>query len=152
MHFLKSLDNFTLIHDVYLHSFQTEILEMWTLESRKVLRLLSIFMVGYFLWTVYDSAIYTFFFLRGQMLAIPYAAKVDFCFLTQYARLAIFGYLLYNTFSKNNNSECLFVGAPRFSESIWKVTEHHSNELCGQNESLNVRARGVHTTYYFCDF
>ena len=51
------------------------------------------------------------------MLAIPYADKVDFCFLLfdtkwhQYASLAIFGYLLYNTYGMNNNSECLFVGA-----------------------------------------
>ena len=50
------------------------------------------------------------------MLAIPYAAKVDFCFfgtkLQHYARLAIFGHLLYNTYGMNNNSDCLFVSAP----------------------------------------
>ena len=51
------------------------------------------------------------------MLAIPYAATVDFCFLLfdnkwhHDARLAIFGYLLYNTYGMNNNSECLFVRA-----------------------------------------
>ena len=50
------------------------------------------------------------------MLAIQFAAIIVVCFLTQkwhqYARLAIFGYLLYNTYGMNNNSECLFVRAP----------------------------------------
>ena len=47
--------------------------------ARKVLRLLSIFMVRYFLRAVYNSGIFTLFFLRWKILAIPYVAKVDFC-------------------------------------------------------------------------
>ena len=81
------------------------------------MRLLLIFMVRYILRLVYSSDIKALFFLWGKMLAIPYAAKVYFCFFDtkweQHARLAIFGYLLYNTYGMNNNSECLFVGTSR---------------------------------------
>ena len=63
--------------------FKSKFCEIQNLESRKVLRLLSIFMVHYFLRAVYNSTIYTLlFFLWGKMLVIPCAAKVDFCFLT----------------------------------------------------------------------
>ena len=50
------------------------------------------------------------------MLAIPYVVKVDFCFLTpngtnmpDWPYLAVF---FYNTYGMNNNSKCMFVGAP----------------------------------------
>ena len=70
----------------------------------------------------------------------------------QYARLAIFSYLLFNTYVMNSNSKCIFVGAPhRYYTDFRKVTGHYSKELCGQNEFLNIRAREVHTTYCFCD-
>ena len=55
---------------------------MRILVSRKVLRLLSIFMVRYVVRAVYNNAVYALFFLRGKILAIPYAAKVDVCFMT----------------------------------------------------------------------
>ena len=55
---------------------------MRILEPRKSLCLLSIFMIRYFLRAVYNSAIKTLFFWWGTVLAIPYAAKVDFSFLT----------------------------------------------------------------------
>ena len=50
------------------------------------------------------------------MLAIPYMTLVDVLLFDtkghQYARRLPFGCVLYNTYSMNNNSECLFVGAP----------------------------------------
>ena len=40
-----------------------------------------------------------------------------------------------------------------FKENIWKeVTEHHSKELCAQNEYLTVRARGIINTCCFLWF
>ena len=56
----------------------------------------------------------------------------------------------------NNISECLFVGAPhRQYIDFRRAFEKYRNIIPRtfvQTESLNVRARGVHTAYCFCDF
>ena len=60
----------------------------------------------------------------------------------------------------NNNSECLceclFVGAPhRQYMDFRRAFEKYRNIIpmtFVRNESRNVRARGVHTAYCFCDF
>ena len=66
---------------------------MRVLESRKVLHLLSIFMVLYFLMAVYDSAMQTFSSYEGKILALPYAAKVEVCFWTPIASICQTGHL-----------------------------------------------------------
>ena len=61
--------------------------------------------------------------MREDVSKTVCAAAVDFCFLTPNGRPAIFGYLLYNTYSLNNNSECLFVGAPHKHKDFRRAFE-----------------------------
>ena len=64
------------------------------------------------------------------MLAIPYGVKVIFCFLTQMASICPTGHLwpssllLYNTYGMNNNSKCMFVGAPHRPDTIMILGGH----------------------------
>ena len=59
-----------------------------------------------------------------------------------------------HTYGMNNNSECLFVGAPRRRIKI--LGEHlKSNRtsfqgLCGQNESKRKSARSAHHILFLC--
>ena len=90
------------------------------------------------------------------MLAIPYADKVDFCFLTPNginmqvspSLATFFTILMVYTITA---SVCL---SERLKDIIRILGEYLKSKGTSfqQNESRTVRARGVHTTYCFRDF
>ena len=86
-------------------------------------------------------------------------AQIDFVALKHkirhYARLAIFGCILYNVFGEGSNS---VIVSGRLANLIMISEEHWKNDVIlfqnvyGHRESVVLRVKVMLITYCFCDF
>ena len=97
--------------------------------------------------------------LHGEAVTNLLAAQIDFVAfkhkIRQYARLAIFGCILYNDFGEGSNSVILsgrLANLIMISEMHWKNDEILFQNFYGHRESVVVRLQVMLITYCFCDF
>ena len=97
--------------------------------------------------------------LLGEAVTNLLAAQIDFVAfkhkIRHYARLAIFGCILYNVFDEGSNS--VSVSGRRanlimISEEHWKNDEILFQNVYGHRESVVLRVQVMLMTYCFCDF
>ena len=83
------------------------------------------------------------------------AAQIDFVAFKHkfrhYAKLAIFGFILYNVFGEGSNS---VIVSGRLANLIMISEEHWKNDenVYGHRESVVLRVQVMLITYCFCDF
>ena len=97
--------------------------------------------------------------LLGEAVTNLLAAQIDFVAfkhkILHYARLAIFGCILYNVFGEGSNS--VFVSGRLanliiISEEHWKNDEILFQNVYGHSESVVLRVQVMLITYCFCCF
>ena len=104
-------------------------------------------MVRYFLRTVYNSVFRQDVF-PGEAVTNLLVAKIDFVAfknkIRHYARLTIFGCILYNVFGEGSNSVIVsgrLANLIMISEEHWKNDEILFQNVYGHNESVVVRVK-----------
>ena len=97
--------------------------------------------------------------LLGEVVTNLLAAQIDFVTfkhkIRHYARLAIFGCILYNVFGGGSNSAIVFwqlANLIMISEEHWKNDEILFPNFYGHRESEVLRIQVMLITYCFCDF
>ena len=97
--------------------------------------------------------------LLGEAVTNLLAAQIDFVTfkhkIRHYARLAIFGCILYNVFSEGSNSVIVswrLQNLIMISEEHWKNDEILFQNVYGHRESVVLRVQVMLITYCFCDF
>ena len=87
------------------------------------------------------------------------AAQIDFVAfkheIRHYARLTIFGCILYNVFGEGSNSVIMsgrLAHLSMISEEHWKNDEIMVQNVYGHRESVVLRVQIMLITYCFCDF
>ena len=96
--------------------------------------------------------------LLGEAVTNLLAAQIDFVAfkhkIRHYARLAIFGCILYNVFGEGSNSAIV---SGRLANLIMISEEHRKNDeivfqnVYGHRESVVLRVQVMLITYWFCD-
>ena len=96
---------------------------------------------------------------EGEAVTNLLAAQIDFVAFKQeirhYARLAIFGCILYNVFGEGSNSAIVSGQLAKLimiSEEHWKKDEILFQNLYGHRESVVLGVQVMLITYCFCDF
>ena len=97
--------------------------------------------------------------LLGEAVTSLLVAQIDFVAfkhkIRYYARLAIFGCILYNVFGEGSNSVILsgrLANRILISEEHWKNDDILFQNVYGHTESVVLRVQVMLITYYFCDF
>ena len=97
--------------------------------------------------------------LLGEAVTNLLAAQIDFVAfkhkIRHFARLAIFGCILYNVFGEGSNSAIVsgrLANLIMISEEHWKNGEILFQNVYGHRESVILRVQVMHITYCFCDF
>ena len=97
--------------------------------------------------------------LLGEAVTNLLVAQIDFVAfkhkIRHYARLAIFGCILYNVFGEGSNSVIVsgrLANLIMISEEHWKNDEISFQNVYGHRESVDLRVQEVLITYSFCDF
>ena len=95
----------------------------------------------------------------GEAVTNLLATQIDFVAfkhkIRHYARLAIFGCILYIDFGEGSNS---VIGSGRLANLIMISEEHWKNDeivfqnVYGHRESVVLRVQVILITYCFCDF
>ena len=95
----------------------------------------------------------------GSCVTNLLAAQIDFVAfnhkLRHYARLAIFGCILYHVFGEGLNSVIVsgrLANLIMMSEEHWKNDEIVFQNVYGHRESVVLRVQVLLITYCFCDF
>ena len=95
----------------------------------------------------------------GEAVTNLLAVQIDFVALKHkirhYARLAIFGCILYNVFGEGSNSAIVsgrLANLIMISEEHWKNDEILFQNRFGHRESAVLRVQVMLITYCFCDF
>ena len=117
-------------------------------------------MVRYVLRTVYDSVFFNMMIHLGEAVTNLLAAQIDFVAfkhkIRHYARLAIFGCILYNDFGDFGSNSVILSGRLAnlimISEEHWKNDEILFQNVYGHRESVVLRLQVMLITYCFCDF
>ena len=111
-------------------------------------------MMRYILRTVYNSV-----FRHDDSPWGKLAAQIGFVAfkhkIRYYARLAIFGCILYNVSGKGSNSVIVYgrlANLIMISEEHWKNDEILFQNVYGHRESVVLRVQVMLITYCFCDF
>ena len=101
----------------------------------------------YFLRTVYNS-VFRHDDFPGEAVTNLLAAKIDFVAfkhkIRHYARLTIFGYILYNVFDEGSNSVIVsgrLANLIMISEEHWKNDETLFQNVYGHNEFVVLRVK-----------
>ena len=97
--------------------------------------------------------------LLGEVVTSLLVAKIDFVAfkhkIRHYARLAIFGCILYNVFGEGSNSVIVswrLANLIMISEEHWKMMKICSKMFTGIRQSVFLRVQVMLITYCFCDF
>ena len=96
--------------------------------------------------------------LLGEAVNNLLATQIDFVAfkhkICHYARLAIFGCILYNVFGEGSNSVIVsgrLANLITISEEHWKNDEILFQNVYGHRESVVLRIQVMLITYCFCD-
>ena len=97
--------------------------------------------------------------LLGEAVTNLLAAQIDFVAfkhkIRHYARLVIFGCILYNVFDEGSNSEIVsgrLANLIMISEEQWKNDEILFQNVYGHRESVVLLVQVMPITYCFSDF
>ena len=97
--------------------------------------------------------------LLGEAVTSLLVAQIHFVAfkheIRHYARLAIFGYILYNVFGEGSYNVIVsgrLANLILISEEHWKNDEIVFQNVNGHRESIVLRVQVMLITYCFCDF